>query len=350
MADTASLNKIADVYPILTGWLSCDEQTTTTVVLNGFMLSHDRADFPLIARTRIFDQGKMIVEHFSDEIPFDYFTILNLNEMLDGRTLRSGYYELSVFPKEPAAYVKSFFNEVWGTVYTKDGRWSVDYPLLISRGADPYMVDASYLYYPGVIVDNSFTMHVVLMNVQDHNNEYELILYDAKGENVLMGRGAIPPKSIQIVPLDQLSPDITDFYKDGPGMLLIHYRYKLNAFLQTIQHQKQIMTGMDHVGLLFAMPDKQNGKKIASDHVNANRLNDRLICYCKGVSESQIHQMKNAGMKLSMIQNSCGAGTVCLGCVPDLEKLTGEKMTWKRIPHRRHMLKQSVLDSEKRNT
>lgn len=319
---------MADLYPPITGWLQCDDQYTTSVTLNSTMISPNPADFPMAVRIHMYDRGAEIADWVSPELQPDQLSIIKLNELLHGRVVHDGYFEVTVVPSCDEAMKRAYFNEVWAQVYTRDGRTAVEFPLLIGRGADPSMIDSSYLYYPGVVNDAKFRFSLMALNHQTFANEYVITLYSPDGTQQRRRHFHIAAKSLCNHMIDEAFPDAGEVLRDGPGMLVFHFKYKMNAFVQCYQRARGILSGMDHVGLLFGSfvaDDMMNMLPVAEpDLVHAQRQQDRLVCYCKKVTESRVRAMHAEGQTLHQIQSACGAGTVCLGCVGDLEQLVGE--------------------------
>ncbi|GEM_PF-5766560 len=331
MADSTLIertNTLANLFPPSSGWCCCDAEYSTSFTLNSVMICQNSRAFPMSARLRIFDQSEIIAEWFSDELVWGGHQVVTLNPLIAPRTLHHGYFEVTVVPLNPEGMKASFFNEVWAQVYTRDGTTAVEYPLLVGRGADPSMIDSSYLYYPGVMHTDQFAFSLVAMNHQSFTNEYEVALYSADGEHQLYASRTIPKKSLQVHALDELFPTAADMLRAGPGMLVFHFKYKMNAFIQTRHRPTGILSGMDHLGLLFGNISEDDMIRVMPSAdpttAHANRVQDRLICYCQKVSEHEIRALASSGMNLQAIQSKCGAGTVCLGCVADLEELVGE--------------------------
>lgn len=328
MADTAHVSKKADAYPYWVGWLRCDSQYTSSINVNGLMISHNPLNFPAQARIRIYQDSKIACEYFSPEIGYADFLYVQLNEVLKKTTspeLIDALYEVTLFPVEDKDLKSNFYEEVWGSVLSNDLKTSLNFPLLVCMGADPAMVDSTYLYYPGVTVDKNFEPYLLTLNHQETENEYDVTLYNADGSARLTKHFVLPPKSADRIRLTEAFTGLDEFFEKGPGLLTFHYRYKMNSYLQTAHRYKGILTGMDHLGLLFAMKD-ETGKCLEDDRaqMNVNRRKDPVICYCRVLSLSRIQEMVASGMDLEAIQRSTKAGLICQGCVPDLERATGE--------------------------
>ncbi len=325
MADTASLdtdaarNTRADLFPAVMGWCDIHSNSTTSLTLSGLLLSHTPKNFPLQARIRIYDKGQLVHHSFSPEIQYSNYQTININELV-GKDVHDGLLEVTVFPIPETGLKQEYYNEAWASVVSQDKRTEVNYPMLITRGACPGMIDASYLYYPGVHATDSLMMNLVIMNHHDFETEYDVMLHDAAGLSVLKCSGTIAPKTLKRIALDELFPDVTTFLKSGPGMLLFHYDYKLNAYLQTLNTRTGCLYGMDHLGLMFASMDED-----AALGAKDRGKDDKLVCYCKNVSTKQLLDLKKEGCTLSKAMKDKGVGTVCLGCTQDLESLFGEK-------------------------
>lgn len=331
MADTASLEKLADCYPPLVGWCRCSEEYRTNILLNGHFLRLGTSRFPLQARVRVYEGGEVVAQDFSPEIEVNSYVPFSLNRVLGDRTLLDGYFELTLFSKASNGLEEMFFSEVWSSVVSSDGKMALSYPMVLGRGADDSMIDASYLYYPGLVCDQRFDGGLVVFNHQEFENEYQILIYDASGRRELQRKFAIGGKSVQLIRFSESFPGLEEFLQAGPGMLVFHYKYKLNAFIQTWQRLDNVLTGMDHLGIIYssnrktwgtveAVPQALLEKKKAA---GLRRLEDRLICYCKGISEGEVCRMMAQGASFESVRGQTGAGTVCKGCVPDLERLMG---------------------------
>ncbi len=325
MADTTSLNQLADCYPPLVGWCRCDDQCNTTVTLNGAHMSLNPAHFPLQARIRVYEQGKIIAETFSQEVLLYNFTIISLQDVLAGRLITNGYFEVTIFSRNEKWDERFFYSEVWASVYSQDGKIAVNYPMMMARGADPSMIDSSYLYYPGITSNEDFEPALVAINHHDFDNEYEVKLYDQAGEHEMGKKISIPKKSLHVHRLEELFNELPAFFSSGPGMLIFHFKYKMNSYVQTWHHRTSILSGMDHMGILFASGKNRQDKKEAVCSVrSANRMEDPMVCYCKSITAGQVCRWVAMGLKMGNIQKEYGAGTVCMGCVADLERLSGD--------------------------
>ena len=53
---------------------------------------------------------------------------------------------------------------------------------------------------------------------------------------------------------------------------------------------------------------------------------DEIVCNCMGITAGEIREAIEKGAKtVEDIQDATGAGTVCGGCISDIEKLLKEK-------------------------
>jgi bacterioferritin-associated ferredoxin len=313
-------HRLADTYPPHVGWLVCDEKVSTVLTLNSLYLTRDEAAFPLMARVRVYGQSKEVLTHFTGPLnPMESLSI-NMNELLKGRAVQDGYMEIAAYPLNSEGLQHAFFGEMWASVFTADGQIALNYPPLNFKGVDAKMVDADYLYYPGVLVDERFTMALLMLNQYDFDTHFDLILRDASGKKTLERRFEIVAKSVKRIVLDEEFSDISDFFSDGPGLLVTHFPYKMNGYVQTILRELGRICGMDHLGYL-AMSPETISKLVDPNIANRRRLKDNVVCYCKSVPESHIKALQLRGLDFDAIRSECGAGTVCKGCVADLQQI-----------------------------
>lgn len=321
-----SWNELADSYPPHVGWVHCDAKTKTVLTLNALYLTRDEDAFPLMARVRLYEKGREVATHFTRELmPMDSVSV-DLNELLEGRPLKDGYMEVAAYSLREEGMAHPFFGEMWASVYTADGDIALNYPPLNFKGVDAKMVDADYLYYPGVHVDERFTMALLMLNQYDFDMHYDLTLSDASGRRKLERRLPAPAKSVSKILLEEEFEDLAGFFADGPGLLVTRFPYKMNGYVQTILKSPQRICGMDHLGYLAMHNPKGIAKIVAPETANRRRLTDNVVCYCKSVPESHLKGLQAQGLNYAQIQSECGAGTVCKGCVADLKRVLGEPL------------------------
>lgn len=316
---------LADSFPPRVGWFRCDRETTTEILFNSVLLSRDPSCFPLRARIRVYEGGALTASVHTPGIGCMESPRFNLNALFGGREVREGYLEISVVPVADARDRESFLGEMWCSVFSADGRMAVNYPPLHSRGVNVGLLDTNCAYYPGIIADDSFTMETVLLNQYGFASHADVSIYDAAGERQIDRRVALPGKSAVRVRLEDVFPEPADFFGGAPGLLIVKFPYKMHAFIQTVHKGRATICGMDHLGFLTVAPSPETAWAADRALVQRNRVEDRIVCFCKSVPESRLKEFQAAGCGLSGVMKTCGAGTVCRGCVADLQTLFHEE-------------------------
>lgn len=318
------LNELADHFPPHVGWFSVDDQTTTSLLLQGRLLAEDENVFPLRARIRLFNKGEMFSEFFTNEIHFNTANQTIINEYAQNQKIDNGYFEVTVFSNTEAGKEHSYFGEEWCTVTSKNKKMNLTYPPLNSRGVAVYLLDADELYYPGVVSDSVMTGNLVVVNHYDFETGFDLQILNADGTDKVKKRIEVSPKAVHVFSLDDVVEDSSTFFAKGPGCLVFKNDYKLNAYWQTVHKKTGSICGMDHLGLLFSnndgsLDDDLELKKIKT--VNQKRLEDPVVCYCRGFSESELEKISSSGAELNTFMRSTGVGLACKGCVKDLKNI-----------------------------
>lgn len=322
MADSAHLDlwhRLADAHPSHVAWARCSAGTRTELTLNGVLLSRDPACFPLCARIRVYDGGRLVGEGFSPEIGQGDTRVVAVNDIVPGLFFDDAYTEINVFPTDPSRLRQFYYGELWCSVYDGAGT-AFNYPPLNFKGVDVKMLDANCLYYPGVTVADSFAHEIVILNQYAFDSVATLTVYNAAGDDEVRVRLALPRKSATRVRLSEIVPDAVNFFADGPGLFVARFPFKMNAFVQTVRCADGSTCGMDHLGYLSVMEAADPRKVVDPVLASARRLDDPVVCYCQSVPESHLRACRNRGQGLRDVVKSCGAGEICKGCVAELRE------------------------------
>lgn len=321
MSDPARLKNLADSYPAHVGCFETSGMLDTVITLNGPILSSCHDHFPLQARLRLYEGSRLIKEYYTREICFDDQLCLSFKSDLGVPPVKSGFFEIVIYSLSESGKSRSFFAEVWCSIFSNDGHVAFNYPALNFKGVDMPLLDAACLYYPGAWVHGDFTNAVVVLNQYDFLSHFVLHLDDSRGEKHMERSFPTQPKSMTLVRLDEVFPGVENFFAAMPGLLSIRFPHKVNAYIQHLHRPSGRVTSMDHLGYI-ALNDVSPGVKSADViQLNKRREEDPIVCFCASVPASHIRQMSSSGMNLSAIQSHCGAGTYCTGCLPELEKM-----------------------------
>jgi hypothetical protein len=329
VADSTSLNQHADLFAAAVGWYRSDAATDTMITLNGPLLAHSDESFPLRAQLKLFDGGELLTTVYAEEITRLGTFFLKARAILPDRAVANGYYELTVFPAAQKLTQDTYFGETWCSVWNASGSLQVSFPPLMMKGAE-LKVAASDLYYPGVIWDGRYSHALVLLNHYSKACPCTITVTDADGRRTLRAQTELPAKSAKRLTLPELFPDadLAQFFSGRPGLLVASFPYKINGYVQSVcaAGGEETICGMDHLGLLYnsyANIEKPDAALIAQN--NANRAIDRVVCTCKSIPMSQLTVWAAAGCSVAHVSEKCGAGTVCRGCLPELEVILGER-------------------------
>lgn len=325
MDDSASLDKIADLFVPELGWYRCMKDTHTYLTFNTHLICENESYYPLYTRIDLFDGGKLIRREYI-ELKFGDVHFVDLNALIPGRDVKDGYFETTIFPSKEEGFRERYFFNLWATVLSDDGRININYPALLSHGDDAVTQSGNILLYPGIKIDENFTCKMVVTNHYDFENSFKIKIFSADGKNCVSKEANVPAKSTFVIDLESVMDNAVEFFKAGAGSVNYHAKYKMPGFVQTWQKNKQTLSGMDHLSFFYC-----NTAELATHtdaemevKINLSRLKDKIVCVCRPMTESKLKALKEKGLSISQIAHETGCGSVCHGCVNKMEKITGE--------------------------